>query len=107
MKTKKRRLLVTQETLHSATFTNVTFSFKITRFLDFVHSLDRTTYASLTTATSTPDIYVCQQEIMVSRVRDSVTNNNGFRIGRFDLLALLLQLHLITITYNSSQSVTT
>jgi hypothetical protein len=33
-----------------------------------------------------------------------VTNNNGFWIGRLDLLALLLQLLLITITYNSSQS---
>jgi hypothetical protein len=32
--------------------------------------------------------------------------NNGFWIGRLDLLVLLLQLHLITITYNSSQSVT-
>jgi hypothetical protein len=36
----------------------------------------------------------------------SVTNNNGFMIGRFDLLVLLVQLHLITTTYNSSQSMT-
>jgi hypothetical protein len=44
--------------------------------------------------------------IVLSRVRASVTNNNGFWIGWLDLLALLLQLPLITITYNSSQSVT-
>jgi hypothetical protein len=41
-----------------------------------------------------------------SRVRGSVTTNNGFWIGRLDLLALLLQLHLITITYKSSRSAT-
>jgi hypothetical protein len=41
----------------------------------------------------------------MSRVRVYVTNNNGFKIGWLDLLALLVQLHLITITYNSSQSV--
>jgi hypothetical protein len=44
---------------------------------------------------------------ILSRVRGSVTNNNGFWIGSLDLLVLRLQLHLITITYNSSQSVTT
>jgi hypothetical protein len=38
--------------------------------------------------------------------RGSLTNNNVSWIGRLDLLALLLQLHLFTITYNSSQSVT-
>jgi hypothetical protein len=41
-----------------------------------------------------------------SRGRGSVSNNNGFWIGWLDLLALLLQLHLITINYNSSQSMT-
>jgi hypothetical protein len=44
--------------------------------------------------------------IILSRVRGSVTNNNGFCIGWLELLALLLQLRLITITYNSSQLVT-
>jgi hypothetical protein len=43
---------------------------------------------------------------ILSRVLGSVTCNDGFWIARLDLLALLLQLHLITITYNSSQSVT-
>jgi hypothetical protein len=46
-------------------------------------------------------------QFILSRVRDSVTNNNGLWIGCLDLLALLLQLHLITTTYNSSQAVTT
>jgi hypothetical protein len=41
-----------------------------------------------------------------SRVRGSVSNNNGFWIGYLDLLALLIQLHLIKISYSSSQSVT-
>jgi hypothetical protein len=36
---------------------------------------------------------------VLSRVRGSVTNNNGFWIGWLNLLTLLLQLHLITITY--------
>jgi hypothetical protein len=35
-----------------------------------------------------------------------VTNNNGFWIGRLDLLALSLQSLLIATTYNRSQSVT-
>jgi hypothetical protein len=43
---------------------------------------------------------------ILSCVRGSVMNNNGFWIGRLDLLAMLVQLHLITITHNSSQSVT-
>jgi hypothetical protein len=45
---------------------------------------------------------------ILSRFWDPVTNtsNNGFWIGWFDLLALLLQLLLITINYNSSQSMT-
>jgi hypothetical protein len=38
----------------------------------------------------------------VSRVRSSVTNNNGFWIGWLDLLELLWQLLLISINYNSS-----
>jgi hypothetical protein len=44
---------------------------------------------------------------ILSRVRGSVTNDKCFWIGRLDLLALLLQLHLIILTYNNSQSVTT
>jgi hypothetical protein len=36
----------------------------------------------------------------------SVTNNNGLWIGWLDLLALLLQLLFITITYNRPQSMT-
>jgi hypothetical protein len=43
---------------------------------------------------------------ILSRVQGSVTNNNGFWIGWLDLLALLLQPLLITISYNSSQSMT-
>jgi hypothetical protein len=39
---------------------------------------------------------------ILSRVWGSGTNNNGFWIGCLDLLALLLQLHLIKIAYNSS-----
>jgi hypothetical protein len=39
---------------------------------------------------------------LLSRVRDSVTNNNGFWIGWMDLLALLLQSLLVTTTYNCS-----
>jgi hypothetical protein len=38
--------------------------------------------------------------------RVSATNNNGVWIGWLDLLVLLWHLHLITITCNSSQSVT-
>jgi hypothetical protein len=49
---------------------------------------------------------VPKEHLILSRVRDSVTDNNGFWIGEFDLLALLLQLHLITITYNSAHSMT-
>jgi hypothetical protein len=37
-------------------------------------------------------------------VRGYMTNNNGFWIGLLDLMALLLQLLLIKVTYNSSQS---
>jgi hypothetical protein len=44
--------------------------------------------------------------LVLSRVRGSVTNNNGFRIGRLDLLALLLQSLLIKTNYNSSQPMT-
>jgi hypothetical protein len=44
--------------------------------------------------------------MILSRVRVSVTSINGFWIGWFDLLALLLQLFLITINNNSSKSVT-
>jgi hypothetical protein len=38
------------------------------------------------------------------RAWGSVTNNDGLWFGWLDLLTLLLQLHLITINYNSSQS---
>jgi hypothetical protein len=38
------------------------------------------------------------QFILFSRVRGSVTNNNGFRTAWLDLLTLLLKLQLITIT---------
>jgi hypothetical protein len=41
-----------------------------------------------------------------SRARGSATDKNGFWIGWFYLLTLIIQLHLITITYNSSQLVT-
>jgi hypothetical protein len=41
----------------------------------------------------------------LSRVRGAVTNNNGFWIGRLDLLPPLLQSLLITIKYNNSQSI--
>jgi hypothetical protein len=42
----------------------------------------------------------------LTRVRGSVTDNNGFWIWCLDLLALLLQLYLFKIAYNSSKSVT-
>jgi hypothetical protein len=60
------------------------------------------------TVESKPCIFndVRQAEDIMSRVRGSVTNNNGFCSGCLDLLVLLLQLLLITITYNSSQSST-
>jgi hypothetical protein len=45
-------------------------------------------------------------ESVLLRVRGSVTNNSGFWIGWLDLMALLLQLLLITINYNSSQLMT-
>jgi hypothetical protein len=44
--------------------------------------------------------------LILLRVRASVTNNNGFRIGWLDLFALLLQSFLIAINYGSSESVT-
>jgi hypothetical protein len=40
------------------------------------------------------------QIITLSRVRGSVTNNNGFWTGWLDLLALLLQLQLIITAHN-------
>jgi hypothetical protein len=43
-------------------------------------------------------------EVDVSRVRGSVTNNNGFWIGWLDLLQTSLQLFLTAINYNSSQT---
>jgi hypothetical protein len=43
---------------------------------------------------------------ILSRVLGFTTDNNVFWIGLLDLLALLLQLLLITINYISSQSVT-
>jgi hypothetical protein len=43
---------------------------------------------------------------ILSRVRRSVTINDRFWIWLLYLLAFLLQLHLITITYDSSQSMT-
>jgi hypothetical protein len=42
--------------------------------------------------------------IVLSRVRGSVTNNNGFWIAWLDLLTLFLQSLLINISYNSSHS---
>jgi hypothetical protein len=36
--------------------------------------------------------------LILSCVLGSVTNNNGFWVGRLDLLAPLLQLHSVTIT---------
>jgi hypothetical protein len=41
-----------------------------------------------------------QTILTLSRVRDSVTNSNGFWIGWLDLLPLLLQLQLITEAHN-------
>jgi hypothetical protein len=41
---------------------------------------------------------------ILSRVRDSVTNNNGFLIRWLNLLTPSLQSLLITISYDSSQS---
>jgi hypothetical protein len=41
---------------------------------------------------------------MLSRVRGSVTNNNGLWIGLLDVLPSSLQLLLTAINYNSSQS---
>jgi hypothetical protein len=43
---------------------------------------------------------------VLSRVWGSVTNNYGFWVGLLDLLSLLLHSFLVTITYNSSQSMT-
>jgi hypothetical protein len=43
--------------------------------------------------------------MLLSCVRGTVTNSNGLWIEWLDLLALLLQLLWITMTYNSSQSV--
>jgi hypothetical protein len=43
---------------------------------------------------------------ILSRVGDSVTNNNGFLIGWMDLLTSSLQSLLIAINYKSSQSMT-
>jgi hypothetical protein len=49
---------------------------------------------------------VTTSDTKMSRVRVSVTKNNGFWILWLDFLAVLLQLILITLTYNSSQSIT-
>jgi hypothetical protein len=44
--------------------------------------------------------------MILSRARGSMTNINGFWIGWLDLFALLLQSLLITINYDSLQSMT-
>jgi hypothetical protein len=49
-------------------------------------------------------VFLVTGALQKSRVRGSVTNNNGLWIGWLDLLALLLQLLLIAIAYNGSQS---
>jgi hypothetical protein len=47
---------------------------------------------------------VASKTFILSRVRGSVTNNNGFWIVRLDLLTLLLQLHSVTITIGNCLS---
>jgi hypothetical protein len=71
----------------------VLFTFLCTRFISF--SL---CFGTMCSTVFAEDIITCRGLC--------VTNNNGFCIGCFDLLALLLQSLLITFAYNSSHSMT-
>jgi hypothetical protein len=90
--------------------TGVYCPFRIPSLLEFLGcfltaaSYSPSMVSSAASCSCCPHIASCPN--ILSRVWGSMTNNNKFWIGWLDLLALLLQLLLITIDYNSSQSAT-